>query len=76
MSDVIYLHCDTDSPSTSSRLTTAVIACVVFALAACASFGTRLARSEDTVESISVGGSQGADAMVTLSLRVEIPYAI
>jgi len=46
------------------------------ALVACASFGTRLAAPKVTVESISVGGIQGADAMVTLSLRVENPNAI
>ena len=46
------------------------------ALAACASFGTRLAAPKVSVESISVGGIQGADAMVTLSLRVENPNAI
>jgi LEA14-like dessication related protein len=45
-------------------------------LAACASLGTRLTAPEVTVESISVGGIQGADAMVTLSLRVENPNAI
>jgi LEA14-like dessication related protein len=64
----------------SSRLTTAV-ATAVFALAfsalaACASFETRLAAPKVTVETISVGGIQGADAMVTLSLRVENPNAI
>jgi len=46
------------------------------ALVACASFGTRLAAPKVTVESISVGGIQGADAMITLSLRVENPNAI
>src|SRR5450755_4631062 len=64
----------------SSRLTTAatmaVFALVFSALAACATLGTRLAAPKVTVESISVGGIQGADAMVTLSLRVENPNAI
>ena len=46
------------------------------ALAACASFGTRLAAPKVTVETISVGGLHGADATVTLSLRVENPNAI
>lgn len=64
----------------SSRLTTAatmaVFALAFFALAACATLGTRLAAPKVTVESISVGGIQGTDAMVTLSLRVENPNAI
>ena len=64
----------------SSRLTTAatmaVFALAFSALAACATLGTRLAAPKVTVESISVGGIQGADAMVTLSLRVENPNAI
>src|SRR6267154_6233207 len=63
-----------------SRLGTAVtmaaLALAFSALAACASFGTRLAAPKVTVESISVGGIQGTDAMVTLSLRVENPNAI
>ncbi|MDQ6916421.1 MAG: LEA type 2 family protein [Pseudomonadota bacterium] len=41
------------------------------ALVACASFGPRLAAPTVTVEGISVGRVQGADAIVTLSLRVE-----
>jgi len=49
----------------------AALALILFALAACASLGTRLAAPKVSVESISVGGIQGADAMVTLSLRVE-----
>ena len=64
----------------SSRLTTAAtmaaLALAFSALAACATLGTRLAAPKVTVESISVGGIQGADAMVTLSLRVENPNAI
>jgi LEA14-like dessication related protein len=64
----------------SSRLTTAatmaVFALAFSALAACATLGTRLAAPKVTVESISIGGIQGADAMVTLSLRVENPNAI
>src|ERR1700687_4450896 len=64
----------------SSRLTTAVTTAVfalaLSALAACASFEPRLAAPKVTVESISVGGIQGADAMVTLSLRVENPNAV
>ena len=46
------------------------------ALAACTSLGTRLAAPKATVESISVDGIQGADAMITLSVRVENPNAI
>jgi LEA14-like dessication related protein len=61
----------------SSRLTTVVtmaaFALAFSALAACASFGIRLAAPKVTVESISVGGIRGADAMVTLSLRLENP---
>jgi LEA14-like dessication related protein len=53
-----------------------VVALAFSALVACASLGTRLAAPKVTVESISVGGIQGADAMVTLSLRVENPNAI
>jgi LEA14-like dessication related protein len=53
-----------------------VFALAFSALAACASLGTRLAAPRVTVESISVGGIQGTDAMVTLSLRVENPNAI
>jgi LEA14-like dessication related protein len=53
-----------------------VVALAFSALAACASLGTRLAAPKVTVESISVGGIQGADAMVTLLLRVENPNAI
>lgn len=64
----------------SSRPTTAatmaVFALAFSALAACATLGTPLAAPKVTVESISVGGIQGADAMVTLSLRVENPNAI
>jgi LEA14-like dessication related protein len=64
----------------SSRLataaTTAVFALAFSALAGCASLGTHLAAPKVTVESISVGGIQGGDAMVTLSLRVENPNAI
>jgi LEA14-like dessication related protein len=64
----------------SSRLTMAVtmavLALAFSALAACASFETRLAAPKVTVETISIGGIQGADAMVTLSLRVENPNAI
>src|ERR1700676_3301284 len=54
----------------------AALALILAALAACASLGTRLAAPKVTVESISVGGIQGADAIVTLSLRVENPNAI
>ena len=54
----------------------AALALILFALAACASLGPRLAAPKVSVESISVGGIQGADAMVTLSLRVENPNAI
>ena len=64
----------------SSRLTTALatveFALAFSALAACASVETRLAAPKVTVETISIGGIQGADAMVTLSLRVENPNAI
>jgi LEA14-like dessication related protein len=59
-----------------TAVTTAALALAFSALAACASFGTRLAAPRVSVESISVGGIQGADAMVTLSLRVENPNAI
>ena len=54
----------------------AALALAFSALAACVSLGTPLAAPKVTVESISVGGIQGADAMVTLSLRVENPNAI
>jgi LEA14-like dessication related protein len=68
------------SPWMSSRPTTAVtmavFALALSALAACATLGTRLAAPRVSVESISVGGIQGADAMVTLSLRVENPNAV
>src|SRR4030081_2108409 len=64
----------------SSRLRTAVtmaaLGLAFSALAACASLGTPLAAPKVTVESISIGGIQAADAMVTLSLRVENPNAI
>src|ERR1019366_9974838 len=68
------------SDRVSGHLTT-VVAMVAFALAlsvlaACASVGARLAAPKVTVESISVGGIRGTDAMVTLSLRVENPNAI
>ncbi len=63
----------------SSRLTTlvtmAALALIFSALAACASFGTRLAPPKVTVEGIAVGGIRGSDAMVTLSLRLENPNA-
>ena len=45
------------------------------ALAGCASLSPRLTAPKVTVESIAVGGIRGADAMVTLSLRVENPNA-
>jgi LEA14-like dessication related protein len=64
---------------TSRRLATVVtmaaFALVFSALAACASLGARLAAPKVTVETIAVGGIRGADAMVTLSLRVENPNA-
>src|SRR6202163_4258443 len=60
----------------TTAVSTAVFALALSALAACASFATRLAAPKVTVESISVGGIQGADAIVTLSLRVENPNAI
>ena len=60
----------------TAAVTTAVFALAFSALAACTSFATRLAAPKVTVETISVGGIQGADAMVTLSLRVENPNAI
>src|SRR5450631_332709 len=42
-------------------------------LAACASIGGRVAPPRITVEGIAVGGVQGTDAIVTLSLRIENP---
>jgi len=54
----------------------AALALVFSAFAACVSPGIPLATPKVTVESISVGGIQGADAMVTVSLRVENPNAI
>jgi LEA14-like dessication related protein len=54
----------------------ALFALALSALAACASLVTHLAAPRVSVESISVGGIQGADAMVTLSLRVENPNAV
>src|SRR6202171_5025406 len=61
----------------SSRLTTlvemAAFALVCAALAACSSFGTRLAPPKVTVEGIAVGGIRGSHATVTLSLRLENP---
>ncbi|HWZ72520.1 MAG TPA: LEA type 2 family protein [Casimicrobiaceae bacterium] len=64
------------SSSLRTAVTIAALALAFSALAACASLGTRLAAPKVTVESISVGGIQGADAVVTLSLRVENPNAI
>jgi LEA14-like dessication related protein len=52
------------------------LALACLALAGCASLAPRLAAPRVTVESIAVGGIRGADAMVTLSLRVENPNAI
>jgi LEA14-like dessication related protein len=64
----------------SSRLTTAatiaLFALAFAALAACASFETRLTAPKVGVDSISVGGIEGEDAVVTLSLRMENPNAI
>jgi LEA14-like dessication related protein len=57
-------------------VTIAAFALTLSALAACASFGARLAAPKVTVESISVGGIRGNEAMVTLSLRVENPNVI
>src|SRR6202171_42122 len=61
----------------SSRLTTlvtmAAFALVFSALAACASFGTRLAPPKVTVEGIAVGGIRGSGGMVTPSVRLENP---
>ncbi len=54
----------------------AFLGAVLSALVACASFGPRLAAPAVTVEGISVGRVQGADAIVTLSLRVENPNGI
>jgi LEA14-like dessication related protein len=75
-----HLNVTSMSDRMSGHLTT-VVAMVAFALAlsvlaACASVGARLAAPKVTVESISVGGIRGSDAMVTLSLRVENPNAI
>jgi LEA14-like dessication related protein len=56
-------------------VTMAAFAFTFFSLAACASFGVRLAAPKVTVETISVGKIRGADAMVTFSLRVENPNA-
>jgi len=53
----------------------AAFALAWLALAGCASVGPRLAAPKVTVESIAVGGIRGADAIVTLSLRVENPNA-
>jgi LEA14-like dessication related protein len=54
----------------------AALALAFSALAACASLRTPVAAPKVTVERISVGGIQGADALVALSLRVENPNAI
>jgi LEA14-like dessication related protein len=74
-----YLNLTLMADRMSSRLTTlvtmAAFALVFSALAACASFGTRLAPPKVTVEGIAVGGIRGSDAMVTLSLRLENPNA-
>ena len=74
-----YLNLTLMADWMSSRLTAlvtmAAFALVFCALAACASFGTRLAPPKVTVEGIAVGGIRGSDAMVTLSLRLENPNA-
>ncbi len=66
---------DRASRLTTTLVTMAAFALVFSALAACASFGTRLAPPKVTVEGIAVGGIRDSEAMVTLSLRLENPNA-
>jgi LEA14-like dessication related protein len=66
---------DWKSSRLTTRVTMAAFVLVLSALAACASFGTRLAPPKVTVEGIAVGGIRGSEAMVTLSLRLENPNA-
>ena len=64
--------------ATRARILTTIASCVVVisALAGCASLGVRLAPPTISVEGIAVGGVQGTDALVTLSLRIENPNDI
>jgi LEA14-like dessication related protein len=66
---------DRISTRPTTLVTVAAFALVFAALAACASFETRLAPPKVTVEGIAVGGIRGSEAMVTLSLRLENPNA-
>jgi LEA14-like dessication related protein len=54
-------------------LTIATWALVILALSGCASLRSRLAAPRVIPESIAIGGIRGADAIVTLGLRLENP---